>query len=56
MRAEGLLPDELVYRILLESCGKAGTPDLAFKILKEMQTAGFIPDASVYTVSCTFCL
>ena len=48
MRTEGFVVDDSTYKIILESCGKVGTPDLAFYILKDMKLAGLTPDASVY--------
>ena len=48
MRAEGFTIDEQIYKSILESCGKAGTPDLAFHILRDMQQSGIVPDATAY--------
>lgn len=49
MRTEGFSIEEFVYRVILESCGKAGTPDLAFQVLKDMQINGITPDAAAYS-------
>ena len=53
MSAEGVPPDEVVYRSLLDACGRCGKVQRAYEVLQAMAAAGFSPDASVY--SCLVC-
>jgi pentatricopeptide repeat protein len=48
IKVEQLVVDEIVYRSMLDCCGKAGCPDLAFKILEDMQRDRIQPDAQTY--------
>jgi pentatricopeptide repeat protein len=48
MRAEKLSVDEGVYRVLLETCGRAGCHEQAVALLEEMQGQGVRPDVWVY--------
>ena len=48
MKVESVQPDELVYRALLEACGRVGNYGKAYQVLAEMQAAGMATDASLY--------
>jgi pentatricopeptide repeat protein len=49
IKAEHVSIDEAVYRALLDCCGKAGCPDLAFHVIQDMQADGYTPDAATYS-------
>ena len=49
MTSEEVPPDEVVYRTLLDACGRCGKVQRAYEVLQAMAAAGITPDASVYS-------
>ena len=47
MQNEGIEPDEIVYRALLEACGRCGSTQYAAQVLAEVQRANIQPDSSL---------
>ena len=43
---------EIVFRSLIEACGRCGDGERALDVTKTMNKAGFVPDSSVY--NCVF--
>ncbi|RYY38626.1 hypothetical protein EON62_00300 [archaeon] len=48
MKHEGLQPDEIIYRALLDACGRLGNFGKAHQIFSELQAAGMAQDESLY--------
>ncbi len=44
MQDGGVEPDEVIYRSLLEACGRCGSTIYAAKVLAEVQRANIQPD------------
>ena len=48
MKVADVPRDELVYRALIDACGRCGSTDHAMEVLAEMQQSGIVPDSVVY--------
>lgn len=49
MQEESVEQLEIVFRVLIEACGRLGSAEKALHVLKSMASAGFTPDSAVYS-------
>lgn len=55
MRAQGLVPNGIIYSALINACGRAGQLARAFQTLDEMYRAGIEPNVVTWTTLIDAC-